>query len=239
MKYLKYGSSENFIVFLHGWGADKNSFLWTKDYLKNYSLVYIDFRGFGDSDEPEKPWSVFDYVQDVKNLLDGFNISSLILVGHSFGGRVAIKFSFLYQNEYDDFKLCLVDSAGIKPRRNLLYYYKIFKFKILKKIAKRIKIIENYVKKCGSSDYKKLSPLMKETFKMIVNEDLSYDAKYITKSTLLIWGRKDKETKLYMARKLKKLICFSKLHIIDNAGHFCFLDNPKEFLIVLDTFIKN
>ena len=225
---------------MHGWGADKNSFIWTKDYFKNYSLVYIDFRGFGESHEPNFDWRVFDYVQDLKNLIDSFqDLKSLILVGHSFGGRVAIKYSFLYQNEYDDFKLCLVDSAGILPRRNLMYYLKIYKFKIVKKIANKFKILEKYMQKCGSSDYIMLSERMKSVFKNIVNEDLSYEAKYIIKPTILIWGRNDKDTRLYMAKRLNKLICFSKLHIIENAGHFSFLDNPNEFLIVLDTFIKS
>ena len=95
-----------------------------------YSLVYVDFDGFGESAEPVKPFSVFDYTQALKSLLDKFDIEQLVLVGHSFGGRVAIKYSFLYQNDYDKFKLCLVDSAGVKPRRNLFYYYRIYKFKI-------------------------------------------------------------------------------------------------------------
>ena len=70
MKYLKFGNSKNFIVFLHGWGADKNSFLWTKDYFGDYSLVYVDFPGFGESDEPDEIWSVFDYSIELKKMLD-------------------------------------------------------------------------------------------------------------------------------------------------------------------------
>lgn len=49
MKYLKFGSSKNVIVFLHGWGADKDSFIWVKDYLNEYSLVFVDFAGFGET----------------------------------------------------------------------------------------------------------------------------------------------------------------------------------------------
>lgn len=239
MKYLKFGDSKDYIVFLHGWGADKNSFLWVKKYFSNYSLIFVDFAGFGESKEPERPWSVFDYVCDLKNLLDKFEIESLLLVGHSFGGRVAIKFSFLFQNDYDEFKLCLVDSAGIKPRRSLKYYYKVFKFKLLKKIAKRVKFASKLLSKCGSSDYKVLSDVMKHTFKLIVNEDLSYEAKYITKPTIIVWGKCDRETKLYMAKKLNKFITYSKLYVLEGAGHYSFLDKSQDFLIILDTFIKN
>ena len=238
MKFLKFGNSKRFIVFLHGWAADKNSFLWVKDYIKNYTLLFLDFAGFGESREPERPYSVFDYVQELKMFLDKFEIEKLILVGHSFGGRVAIKFSSIYQQDYFDFKLCLVDSAGIKPRRGCGYYVKIYKYKLLKKIAKSHKNIEKYIAKLGSDDYKNLSPIMKESFKLIVNEDLSCDAKSIKIPTIIVWGENDKDTKLYMARKLNKLIKYSDLFIIEGAGHFSFLDNPQEFLIILDTFIK-
>ena len=241
MKFLKFENTctNDYVVFLHGWGASKETFLWTKKYFENFNLVYVDFSGFGESVEPEKPLSVFDYAQELKALLDKFKIDSLILVGHSFGGRVAVKFSFLYQNDYLNFKLCLVDSAGLKPRRNLMYYFKILKFKLIKKIAKRFKNYEKIMSKYGSSDYKCLSPVMKETFKKVINEDLSYDAKFITKQTVIIWGKNDKETKLYMAKKFHRLILNSSLHIIDGAGHFAYLDKPQEFLIILDTFVRN
>lgn len=235
MKYLKFGDSKNYIVFLHGWGADKNSFLWLKNYFLNYSLVFVDFAGFGETPEPKKPMSVFDYVSELKELLDSFEIDSLTLVGHSFGGRVAIKFSFLFQNEYDKFKICLVDAAGLKSRRGLRYYYKVYKYKLTKKYfpnSKKLKL-------SGSKDYVSLSPVMKQTFIRVVNEDLSSYAKFINAKTLIVWGRDDTETKMYMAKKLNKLIRNSKLEIIDKAGHFSFLDEPDEFVILLDTFLKN
>ena len=234
MKYLKFGNSKNFIVFLHGWGADKNSFLWLKDYFQNFTTIFVDFAGFGESTEPTKPYTVFDYVNDLKQLLDDFYIENLVLVGHSFGGRVAIKFSFLFQNNYKSFKLCLVESAGLKPKRGLKYYYKIYKYKFYKKLFPNSKKLSKF----GSSDYKALSPVMKATFINVVNEDLACYAKYIIAKTIIIWGDKDKETKIYMAKKLKKLIKNSNLKIIKNAGHFSFLDKPFQFAIILDKFLN-
>lgn len=235
MKFFKVGSSKNFVVFLHGWGADRNSFMWLKDFFPEQSLVLVDFPGFGESPEPERPYSVFDYVCELKDLLENFEISSLTLVGHSFGGRVAIKFAFLFQNEFENFKLCLVDSAGIIPRRGLKYYYRVYKYKLYKKLFPSSKKLLKF----GSSDYVKLSPVMKQTFIKVVNEDLSSYAKFINAKTLIVWGSRDTETKLYMAKKLNKLIRGSMLKIIDGAGHFCFLEQPTEFAIILDTFLKN
>ena len=227
------------IIFLHGWGADKSSFLWLKNYFDDYSLVFVDFPGFGESAEPNKNFYLSDYVNELKDVLDKFDVKELILVGHSFGGRVAIKFCFLYQNDYKRVRLCLVDSAGILPRRGLGYYFKIYKYKRCKKKALNLRKYQEKLSKFGSNDYKLLSERMKQIFVHIVNEDLSMYAKYINSETLIVWGEKDKDTPIYMAKKLKRLIKNSELKIIENAGHFSFIDNKDEFLILLDTFLKN
>lgn len=240
MNYLKFGSSKNFIVFLHGWGADLNSFLWLKDYFADdYSLLFVDFDGFGKSPEPKNSMCVSDYVKNLKQLLDEFEIEKLTFVAHSFGGRVAIKFLFLYQNDYEKTSLCLVDSAGILPRRNLIYNLKVARFKRLKKLAENKPELKIKLEKFGSNDYKILSPVMKQTFVKVVNEDLSKFAKFIDCKTIIVWGTKDKETKPYMARKLKRLIKNSEIVFLKGTGHFSFLEKKEEFVIILDTFLKN
>lgn len=240
MNYLKFGSSKKYIVFLHGWGADLNSFLWIKDYfVDEFSLIFLDFDGFGKSGVPEKPMCVSDYVKKLKDFLDSFEIEELIFVAHSFGGRVAIKFLFYYQNCYQKAKLCLVDSAGILPRRSLRYWHRVKKYKKLKLRAEFDTRLKSKLEKFGSDDYKVLCPVMKQTFINVVNEDLSCFAKFIKIPTIIIWGTKDVETKPYMARKLHHLIKGSKLVFIKNAGHFSFLEKKEEFVIILDTFLKN
>lgn len=240
MFYIKTGSSKKFIVFLHGWGADLNSFFWVDEYFNDrFSMMYVDFPGFGKSDEPETDYYVSDYVKELKNLLNEFDIEELVLVGHSFGGRVAIKFTFLFQDDYQNLKLCLIDSAGILPRRTIKYYYRVWKYKRCKqKTLKNLKFKEK-LNKFGSEDYKKLSSRMKKVFVNVVNEDLSCCAKKINVKTILIWGKNDNETKLYMAKKLHKFIKNSELYVFKNAGHFSFLDNKESFLILLDRFVKN
>ena len=90
----------------------------------------------------------------------------------------------------------------------------------------------------GSKDYITLSAVMKKTFSNIVNEDLSYLAKNIKCKTLLVYGNKDKETPLYMAKKYNKLIKNSKLKIYKNCGHFAYIQNSEEFIRDCLIFIK-
>ena len=239
MNYLSFGSSKNVIVFLHGWGADKNSFLWIKNYFDDYTTIFIDFYGHGDSVDAKSSYCLDDFVYGVKNILDKFEIDKLVIVGHSFGGRVAIKYASYFQNKYKCFKLCLVDSAGIKPKHGLKYYCNVLRFKIYKKLAQKNNRYKNKLCSFGSLDYKNLSDDMKPVFVRIVNEDLSLYASGVNIETLIVWGSEDKDTKPYMAKRLNKLIKNSQLCFIKNAGHFSFLDNREEFVFLLDRFLKN
>ena len=133
----------------------------------------------------------------------------------------------------------MVDSAGVLPRRNLIYWCRIAKFKRLKKKAEINVNLKSKLDKLGSEDYKKLSEVMKKTFVKVVNEDLTKYAKFLKCKTIIVWGKNDKETKPYMARKLKRLIGGSKLVFLKNSGHFCFVEKKEEFVIILDTFLKN
>ena len=239
MFYLKFGSSKKFVVFLHGWGADRNSFLWVEPYFDECSKIFVDFPGFGKSFEPEKSWNVESYAVALKKLIDEFEVAELILVGHSFGGRVAIKFASMFQKEYLKMKICLVDSAGILPKRGIDYWWKVWRYKNLKRKAIGNPSLKSKLEKFGSTDYKNLSDVMKQVFVNVVNEDLSNLAKLVQVETILIWGEKDKDTKPWMAKKLNKLIKNSKLFVLKNAGHFSFADKPQEFLFILDRFIQN
>ncbi len=216
-----------------------NSFLFAKNYFGDYTKLFIDFAGFGKSPEPVAPYSVSDYVKELKELLNNFEIEELVLVGHSFGGRVAVKFAFLHQCDYEKLKLCLVDAAGINPRLSLVKKWKIFRYKRLKQKAQKNSKLNEKLAKFGSNDYKVLSSVMKRTFVKVVNEDLSKFAARLVCDTIIIWGNQDKETKLYMAKRYNKLIKDSKLFVLKGAGHFSFLEQTQEFLIILDTFLKN
>ena len=88
----------------------------------------------------------------------------------------------------------------------------------------------------GSSDYQQLSPDMKKTFVSIVNTYLDEYARKMSVKTLIIWGEKDNDTPLYMAKKLNRYIKNSQLKVIKDAGHFCFLDCPLEFYKLTSKF---
>ena len=88
-----------------------------------------------------------------------------------------------------------------------------------------------------SKDYLALNDIMKQSFIKIVNEHLDGYLSQIQVPTLIINGSLDKETPLYMAKKLNKNIKNSTLVVVQGAGHFCFIDKPNKFNMEVKEFL--
>lgn len=215
-------------VYLHGWGANYKSLYFCDKRLKSQSALFIDFPPFGESGKNPKNWNIFTYSNMVISLCQHLNLQKFNLFGHSFGGRVAIIMSVLCKQEVN--KLILIDSAGLKPRRNFMFYFRVFCYKIRKKLKLD-------VSKYGSCDYLALTEEMREVFKSVVNTHLDDFLPFIKAQTLIIFGKNDKTTPIYMAKKFKKRIKNSKMVLLEDAGHFCFVDRKLEFLSQLENFV--
>lgn len=173
------------------------------------------------------PAYVGDYAKSIVDLIRYYKMSSAYIVGHSFGGRVAMRLASEYGYLLDG--IVLVDSAGLKPRRGLKYYFKVTMHKLLTKL--------NIKHEAGSDDYRKLSGVMKETFKNVVNEDQTRELNKITLPTLIVWGDKDKDTPIYMAKRINRSIKNSSLIVFKGEGHFAYLRRNKAFTAILLNFL--
>lgn len=226
---MQFGKGQD-VLFLHGWGGSTLSFLGVaKTISPYYRVTLLDFYGFGRSPRKEKPLFVEDYAKAVVEIINHYKMNDVILVAHSFGGRVAIRLASEYGRLLDKIVLC--DSAGVLPRRGLRYYGKVYWHRLLTALG-----VSNVG---GSEDYRKLSDIDKQTFKNIVNEDLTPELKKITLPTLLIWGNEDRDTPIYMAKKLRKKIVNSALIVFKNAGHYAYLDAGELFTRVLLSFFED
>ncbi|MEG1964479.1 MAG: alpha/beta hydrolase [Clostridia bacterium] len=225
LNYLDIGKGEP-LIFLHGWGGSINSFLQLATRLSaKYRCILVDFYGFGQTPLPDYPLNLQDYAEGVTQVLTKLNITKATLIAHSFGGRVAI---FLGNQPYVK-SIVLIDSAGLKPRRKVKFYIKIF----ASKICKLFKIKANL----GSCDYKKLSEIEKINFKNIVNNHQDKTIKTLKVKTLILWGKCDKDTPLFMAKKLQKTLN-ANLFIFKKLGHFCYLYEETACINLIDRFLR-
>lgn len=245
INYICEGNGET-VVLLHGWGANIKLFSDIITLLSSqYRVIALDMPGFGESDEPNTPWCVDDYVDFVIDFLMGFDVKKVTFLGHSFGGRVIIKMFEKSRLPFEITKIILVDSAGVKPKKTFKQKYKIRMFKLGKKVLslKPVRLmfpdaLENLRAKSGSADYNAASPIMRQTLVRVVNEDLTHLFERVTPPTLLIWGKDDTATPVSDAELMEKLMPDAGKVIFENCGHYSFLDCRGAFLRVLASFMN-
>lgn len=110
---------------------------------------------------------------------------------------------------------------------------------LLPNISKVKEFKEKLLNKVGSSDYKASPTVLKETMKIIVNEDVTNLLPNIKAPTLLIWGTLDTATPLSDALKMEKLIPDCGLVKYVGGSHFAYLENIQNVNVVLNEFFKN
>lgn len=237
------GGAGPIVLLLHGWGDTLATFDALIGELDEGRFIRLDLPGFGGSALPSSPWDVARYAMFVRHFLDKLGVAEPdILVGHSFGGRVAIKgvASGLIKPQ----KLVLIASAGAAARGSA----RRGAFAALAKVGKFLTAIppisllkerlrERLYAAVGSADYLQAGPL-RETFLRVVRENLEADAAKIQIPTLLVWGENDTETPLAEARALARAIVGSRLAVIPGAGHFVHLERPRETAREIRVFLN-
>lgn len=230
VNYIQYGEGKD-ILLLHGWGQNIQMMQPIGDSFSNRCrITIIDFPGFGQSDEPTIPWTIDDYSNMLEEFVKEVGIKKPIIMGHSFGGRVAIRYSAYNSIE----KLVLFGSPCIRLDKELTLSTRILKR--LKKLPGMDKIGEYMKKYIGSRDYKAASPIMRQTLVNVVNEDLSEYAKDIEEATLLIWGENDEEAPVEEAKLLEGIMVDAALIILPGT-HYAYLENFPRVVSILDSFI--
>lgn len=244
LSYKKYGEGKENIVILPGWGETRNTFLEMINILKiDYTVYIIDYPGFGDTPFPNYNLTMDDYTLLIIDFFKKLNITNPNIIAHSFGGRIAILLSAKYHISIKN--LILIDSAGIIPKLTLKKKLRLKLYKTLQSLANRLpnnirKKAKAYLfNKFSSSDYQALDENMRETFKNIVNLDLTNYLSKIKCNTLILWGEKDIDTPLKDGKLMHKKITNSELIIFPNCTHFCYLENTYVIIKIILCFLDS
>ncbi len=231
-------------LLLHGWGASSDLFASTIRGLgAAFDLIAPAFPGFGATPPPPVAWAVGDYVDWTLALMDALGIERANLIGHSFGGRGAIKLAALHPERVA--KLVLTDAAGIRPQRDWRYHARVRVFKLTRALAQARATPQPLrawaaarITRQGSTDYQAASGTVRSSFVRVVNEDLRAYLPRIQAPTLLIWGSDDTETPLADGQLMERLIPDAGLVVFAGAGHYAYLEQSGRFCVIVKTFLQ-
>ena len=231
INYIQYGEGKD-IILLHGWGQNIEMMKPIGDNLAgNFRITIIDFPGFGESEEPSEAWNISDYANMLELLVKELKIKKPIVMGHSFGGRVAIRYSANNPIE----KLVLFGSPCVRLQQKQPLKVRVLKkLKTLPGMDKFGEFMKKYI---GSRDYKAASPMMRQILVNTVNEDLSAYASQIEEPTLLIWGDNDTEAPIEEAKMLEKIMPDAALIVLPGT-HYAYLENLGQILNILHSFLN-
>ena len=213
--------SKTFLI-LHGWGSNSDRWQEIGQSLseKGFKVIIPDMPGFGKSETPKTPWNFNNYVSFAEEFTKNLNLQNFYLLGHSFGGAVAVKIAIDVPQKINE--LFLVACSCIRKRTALK--------KVLAKISKVVKLFAflpfySLIRKAfykfmiRKSDYVYTKGIMRETYLKVISEDLSWHLSFIKVPTVIIWGDKDESTPVENAYFINQKISDSKLIIIPDAGH--------------------
>jgi pimeloyl-ACP methyl ester carboxylesterase len=251
----------NPILLLHGFGANIYSWRHLRPLSVQHQLIFIDLKGFGASPKPiDEHYAVRDQVELIYQFIVRHDLRNLTLVGHSFGGVVALLTGLKLTEEKSDrlSGLVLIDSGGF--RQPLPGYLKILRTPFLgplalgfmssKRQARRIlnmayydqrKITHEQVAEYAAPiDSPGARHALVQTAKQLIPrnlEEITSRYKNISVPTLILWGRQDKIIPLRIGQQLHKVITSSRLIVLESCGHIPHEEKPTEVGEIIRRFL--
>jgi len=221
------------IVILHGWRKSGNDYSEIKSIFEkhNYAVFVPDMPGAGEEKLIKPVMHINDYISFILEFLKNHKLTKIILIGHSFGGRVAAKLTAQYPEIVD--KLILTGAPLIKQRLTLKNSIIMFLAQIMKKFSlissgtERMRKVLYYL--LGEWDYYKAPPEIRETFKAIIAEDISPNLSNIFVPTLVLWGENDTFVSKKIGKEITRRIPTAKYIEIPGATHALPYKMPEKF----------
>ncbi len=236
------------LIILPGWGGSKKTW---KEFIslaeQEVETVFcMELPCFGDEPCPSDAWGIQEYAQFVKKKIELFNHENpdaeKVLLGHSFGGQVAVHL-LASDNRLVD-KLILVGAAVVRPRKVLKRSFffllakignVIFSLPIVRKaepLARKV-----LYKITGSSDYRYTDGIKKAIFQKVTRQDVTHELEIIKNKTLVLWGEKDRHTPLRFGKRIAALLSDASFVMLQGIKHCPHRESPQEMMSVIKKFI--
>ena len=233
------------VVLLHGWNLSKATFapLFDAFTKAGYRDQFYDFPGFGNEKAPTRPWHIVDYAEFLKRYFDTHHIRKALIVGHSFGGRVALKFAQLYPSCVSH--IVLSGTPGFSPvlKGKMVFFFIVAKIGTVIFSIPPLSIFKDWARRLlyyasGSKEFFKAEGTMRETFKNVVADDLLIPMQSITVPCLLLWGEFDVMVPLSIMHRMAEVMPTATVKIIPEADHGVPFKEPQVFVSYVKAFLQ-
>ena len=249
INYETYGTGDNTILCLHGWGGSTASFAGLINRIVEHGgarAIAVDFPNHGKTPAPDTVWHVGDFKAQILALLDELQLERVDIVAHSFGGRVALLLAS--ENPERVGRMLLTGCAGLVAPKSAKQKLRngaanAFKGMLESSPVQRVfgskanSLLDQLQTRFGSEDYRQLTPQMRETFVNIVEEDLSRCLPLIKAPTFLFWGENDTATPLWMGQRMAQEIPDAAIQVVPGADHFAYAYHYEEFWAIAKAFL--
>lgn len=240
------------VVLVHGIGDDLACRVWGNlipALSKKYHVITFDLPGFGKSTKKNIQYTPALYTDFIKWVVDIYVKDSFVLIGHSMGGALSLRYAAFYPQNIS--KLILVNAAGILHRIAFTQYAVRIKpaqsASWLRKVSSSmvnsltLSVLEDIEHDDTTEDLQKIldSPTLRKTIlggnpskiagTALMLEDYSEIIEMVTVPTLIIWSTNDLAAPLRTGKVLRSLIPNSRLEIISQCGHVPMLQQPEQF----------
>ena len=223
------------VVALHGWGRDRTDFAKALD---GFDAASVDLPGFGMTPAPDEPWGTEQYAERVVALLEEVG-RPVVLVGHSFGGRVAVRLAARRPGLVRSLVLTGAPIARLDgPRRRPALGYRVVRW------AHRVGLVpeglmERARQKYGSADYAAAEGVMRSILVRVLGEDYADDLARIDVPVALVWGRHDADVPVAVAEAARDALADARLVVVPDAGHALPWQQPESLRDAIDKAVQS
>lgn len=229
-KTVRSGNPDLHLIWWHGWGQSHTSLLPLAELFDGQATQHMyDLPGFGKSPQLSEDAGVQDYADAMQADIDALS-GKKVIIGHSFGCRMAIRYAAKNPKGVD--ALILIAGAGIPRDRSFGWKMRSLSLKFLGKLARAsdslfgTKYRAAYSERFGSADYKNAGAL-RTTFVKTVNDNVEALCANVGIPVLLIYGDEDTETPVEIGEKFDRALPKSILKVIKGFGHLDILSRGR------------
>src|SRR4051794_18140469 len=262
--YVKTGSGPA-LLLLHGLGCTHRTWLPVLDSLaRRYTVIAPDLLGHGESDKPRADYSVGGFANGMRDLLTVLGVDRATVVGHSFGGGVAMQFAYQFPERTE--RLVLVGSGGLGPEVSPAIkaitstgFYQVMGALTLPGVRHVGSAGLKALSRTGLKEFRDFDevaeiyesfrdPWARAAIRHVVRAVVDWQGQIVTMADrayltdampmCVIWGEQDRVIPVSHAARAAELAPKARLEIMPNAGHFPHKDHPERFAKILHDFVR-